>query len=69
MIKPEQTRRRFLQTIGTGTAASLMGAGVSCGQSQPSAGKKQRRLEKRGGLSWVWLHIRSENSNSKRRWR
>ena len=45
MIKPEQTRRRFLQTIGTGMAASLMGAGVSCGQSQPSAGKKQRRFE------------------------
>jgi inosose dehydratase len=45
MIKPEQTRRRFLQTVGTGMAASLMGGGVSCGQSQPPAGKKQRRFE------------------------
>ena len=45
MIKSEQTRRRFLKTIGTGMAASLMGVGVSCGQSQPAAGEKQRRFE------------------------
>jgi len=45
MIKPEQTRRRFLQTVGSGMAASLMGAGVLCGQGQQSAGKKQRRFE------------------------
>ncbi len=45
MIKSEQTRRRFLQTIGTGMAASLIGVGASCGQSQQSAEKKQRRFE------------------------
>jgi inosose dehydratase len=45
MIKPEQTRRQFLWTAGTGIAASLTGAGVSCGQDQQSAGKKQRRFE------------------------
>jgi sugar phosphate isomerase/epimerase len=45
MIKPEQTRRRFLQTIGTGMAASLMGVGVSSGQSQPPTGKKKPRFE------------------------
>ena len=45
MIKPEQTRRHFLQTLGTGMAASLMGVGVSCGQSRPPAGKKQSRFE------------------------
>ena len=45
MTKPEQTRRRFLQTIGTGMAASLIGVEVSCGQAQPPTGKKQRRFE------------------------
>jgi len=45
MIKPEQTRRQFLQAIGTGMAASLIGGGVTCGQSQPPAVKKQRRFE------------------------
>ncbi len=45
MIKPEQSRRQFIQTVGTGMAASLMGVGASCGQSQTSAGKKQRRFE------------------------
>jgi sugar phosphate isomerase/epimerase len=45
MIKPEQARRRFLQTVGAGMAASLIGGGVSCGQSQPPAGKKQSRFE------------------------
>jgi len=41
----EQTRRQFLRAAGAGMASSLIGAGVSCGQSQPSAGKKQRRFE------------------------
>ena len=45
MIKPEQARRRFLQTMGAGMAASLIGGGVSCGQSQPPAGEKQSRFE------------------------
>jgi inosose dehydratase len=41
----KQTRRQFLRAAGAGTAASLLGAGVSCGQSQSSAEKKQRRFE------------------------
>ncbi|MDH4238361.1 MAG: sugar phosphate isomerase/epimerase [Phycisphaerae bacterium] len=45
MMKSEQSRRQFLRAAGTGMAASMMGAGVSCGQSQPSAGEKQRRFE------------------------
>lgn len=45
MIKPEQTRRQFLLAAGAGTAGSLLGVGVSCGQSQSSAEKKQRRFE------------------------
>ncbi len=45
MIKSEQSRRRFIQTVGTGMAASLMGVGASFGQSQTSAQKKQRRFE------------------------
>ncbi len=45
MIKSEQSRRQFLRTAGTGMAASLMGVGASCGQSQTSAGKKERRFE------------------------
>ena len=45
MIKPEQTRRQFLWTAGTGIAASLTGAGVLCGQDQQSAGKRQSRFE------------------------
>lgn len=45
MIKSGQSRRQFLRAAGTGMAASLMGVGVSCGQSQPPAGKKQRRFE------------------------
>ena len=45
MIKPEQTRRQFLWTAGTGIAASLIGVGVSCGQGQPSAARKQHRFE------------------------
>jgi inosose dehydratase len=45
MIKPEQTRRQFLGTAGTGMAASLIGAGISFGQSQSSAEKERRRFE------------------------
>ena len=45
MIKQGQTRRRFLQAVSTGMAASLMGVGVSCGQSKPPAGEKQPRFE------------------------
>ena len=45
MIKSEQSRRQFLRAAGTGMAALLMGVGASCGQSQTSAGKKQRRFE------------------------
>ena len=45
MIKQGKTRRRFLQAVGTGMAASLMGVGVSCGQSKPPAGEKQPRFE------------------------
>jgi len=44
MMKKEQTRRQFLQAASIG-AASLAGVSVSCGQSQPSAGKKQSRFE------------------------
>jgi sugar phosphate isomerase/epimerase len=45
MIKSEQSRRQFLRVAGTGMVASLMGVGASFGQSQTSAGKKQRRFE------------------------
>ncbi|MBA7640058.1 hypothetical protein ES703_47721 [subsurface metagenome] len=45
MREREQTRRRFLQVAGIGAAASLAGAGASCGLGQPSAGKEQRRFE------------------------
>ena len=45
MIKPGQTRRRFLQAVGTGMAASLMGTGLSCGQGRSSVEKKQPRFE------------------------
>ncbi len=45
MIKPEQNRRQFLRAAGTGMAASLIGAGASFGQSQETAGKKERRFE------------------------
>ena len=45
MIKSEQTRRQFLRAAGTGMVASLVGAGISRGQSEKSAGKKQPRFE------------------------
>jgi sugar phosphate isomerase/epimerase len=45
MIKSKQSRRQFLRAAGTGMAASLMGVGASCGQSQTSAQKKQSRFE------------------------
>ena len=45
MMKKERTRRQFLSVAGRGMAASLVGVSVSCGQSQPSAGKKKSRFE------------------------
>jgi sugar phosphate isomerase/epimerase len=45
MREKEQTRRRFLQVAGIGAAASLAGAGASCGVGQTSTGKEQRRFE------------------------
>lgn len=45
MIRPEQTRRQFLGTAGTGMAASLIGAGITFGQGQSSAEKEPGRFE------------------------
>jgi sugar phosphate isomerase/epimerase len=45
MMEKERTRRQFLRVAGRGMAASLVGVSVSCGQSQPSAGKKKSRFE------------------------
>ena len=45
MREREQTRRQFLQVAGIGAAASLAGAGASCGLGQPSAGKERGRFE------------------------
>jgi sugar phosphate isomerase/epimerase len=46
MREKEQTRRRFLQVTGIGTAASLVGASGCFGmQGRPSAGKERGRFE------------------------
>ncbi len=46
MREKEQTRRRFLQVAGIGTAASLAGANGCFGtQGQPSTGEERGRFE------------------------